>query len=612
MLRRQLNSLCKRAAVFSAALVAIGLAGNRAEAQAKGQEFTRQGLLIVNFAPRAGANPKLGKRASEEVRSRVTRLTNKESEIIDGGEIEFRMIRSGFDPDTTFTIADVRAAGQLMRADEYLWAWAANGPAGPTLGGELVLFRDEKLRQVIAPVTARNLDSAATLFAKAVFNARTQQVPNRRCENSLREGAGAKALHHAREGVAGYPRSVIARTCLMWAQRVTGAPAVEVLRTAREILAIDSTSVNALENAAVALDTLHRREEAATYWLRFAASDTSSIDLAIRVAYALLDGGNSKAAEPFIARMAVSNPDELRIHQLKWRIAYENKSWGSAIQSAEILLQRDSMAKSDSAFYLRLGMAYQANRKPFKAIETLAHGLSSFPADPRLYSLYTQYIRTEADTVIPRGLAMFPRSADLLALNAKDLRARGKVEESLKSTKMAVSIDSSIRQGYLQIAQLELQMARPDSALHALRRGLLGGEDSSLVAQFALAEGNTMYRAADTTKVLADYNNSLKFLLFADSVRSSPQSKFLMGAAALAVAQTVITAPAPDTDRVAGCKRVKEGADLIPLSRGGLQAGMDLLPEAAKQSLEYLEKLDVYAQQQIRTLCVDPPVPPQF
>lgn len=594
---------------MAAGLLMLGATASLVRAQGKPvQEFTRQGLLIVNFAPHAGANPKLGKKAGEEVRSRVTRLTNKkESEIIDGGEIEFRMIRSGFDPDTTFTIADVRAVGQLMRADEFLWAWVSNGPAGPTLGGELVMFRDEKLRQVIAPVTARNLDSAATLFAKSVVAARTQLVPNRRCENSLREGDGQKALAHAREGVAGYPRSVIARTCLMWAQRVTKYPAAEVLKTAREILAIDSTSVPAIENAAIALDTLHRREEAAPYWLRLAASDTTNVDLAIRVAYALLDGGNSKVAEPFITKMSAANPDELRIHQLKWRIAYENKSWASAIQSAEVLMKFDSVAKADSGFFLRVGQAYQAHKKPYKAIEVLARALGDFPKDARLYSLYTQYIKAEADTVIPRGLALFPRSADLLALNARDLRGKGKVEESLKATKMAISIDSTMRQGYLQIAQLELQMKRPDSAIVALHKGLAGGEDSTLVGQFALAEGQTLYRAAATTRALPDYKNALNLLMFADSVKPSPQSKLLMGATILAVAQSIITSPAVDADKAAGCKRIREGADIIPLGKSSLEAGSEVSPESAKQSLEYLGKLDEYAQQQIKNLCTEPP-----
>jgi len=43
---------------------------------------------------------------------------------------------------------------------------------------------------------------------------------------------------------------------------------------------------------------------------------------------------------------------------------------------------------------------------------------------------FRRYFLLHADTVIPRGLALFPQSADLLALNAKELRAHGKIAES--------------------------------------------------------------------------------------------------------------------------------------------------------------------------------------
>src|SRR5687768_11109936 len=99
------------------------------------------------------------------------------------------------------------------------------------------------------------------------------------------------------------------------------------------------------------------------------------------------------------------------------------------------MVKRDSVARGDSTFWLRLATVYRNTAKPFKAIETLAHAVNTFPGDPRLYSLYTQYVKSEADTVLPRGLNMFPKSAELLALNARELRTRGKLSESLEASK---------------------------------------------------------------------------------------------------------------------------------------------------------------------------------
>jgi len=132
------------------------------------QEFTPQGLLIVNFAPRAGADMKLGRKAADAVRSRVGRLVDKkEVNLIDAGDVGYRMERAGYNPDTTYDLQEIRSAGKYFRADEFVMASVSNGPAGPRLSGSLMLLRDERLRQPLPDATAPKLDSAAVLFARS-------------------------------------------------------------------------------------------------------------------------------------------------------------------------------------------------------------------------------------------------------------------------------------------------------------------------------------------------------------------------------------------------------------------------------------------------------------
>lgn len=599
------------AALGIALLIGSSAAVQAQQKRRESQEFTRQGLLIVNFAPRAGADMKFGRKAAEAVRSRVGKLVDKkEVEIVDFGDVAYRMDRAGYNPDTTFEIRDVRSMGKYFRADEFVVASVSNGPGGPRISGSLVMLRDERLRQPLPDAAAAKLDSAAALFARSIAAARTQLAPERRCENALRAGSGLRAIESAKEGIALYPRGAIVRTCLVWALRQNSTPATEILAAADTLLAIDSVNPHGLEAAAAALDSLRRRDQAATHWLRLAATDTADLDLSVRVGYALLDGGNAARAEPFIVALSDAHPDDVRFLLQKWRAGFENKHWPVAIAAGEALLAQDSVSRRDSTFFYRLGVAYHSANQPFKAVETLAHGVGAFPKDSRMYSLYTQYIKSEADTVVPRGLALFPQSADLLALNAKELRAKGKIAEALDATKQAVALDASMGQGHLMIAQLEIELNRPDSALKALRGGLAAGEDSSLVAAFALAKGNALYRAANGTKTSADYAASLRMLAFADSVRASEQSKFLAGAAALAFAQTALTEAAKLTDKVESCKLARTASDVLPLARSGLHAGETSFAEAAKQSLDYLDQLDPFAQQQIKVVCVDGDRPP--
>jgi tetratricopeptide (TPR) repeat protein len=596
-----------RTDVVAAVLIALVVAAPASEAQRgkkESAEFTKQGLLIVNFTPGRGSDMRSARRAADAVRSRLGQLANnREVDVIDGDDIRLKAERAGYSADTTFDLGTIHALGRQLRADEYVLADVTNGPSGPHIAGQLVLIRDENLRQPILEASAPKLDSAAHLFAKHIAAARAQLIPERRCENALRDGSGDRAVAAAKEGVASYPQGIIARACLLWALRATHAGANEILTIAREILAVDAVSPHALEAGAMALDSLHRRDEAADMWFKLAALDTANVDVAVRVAYSLLNGGNGKRAEPFIVRLADGHPEDIRPLQQKWRVMYENKNWTQAISAGESLLERDSLARRDSTFFLKLGTVYHTVNMPFKALETLAHGVSAFPKDTRLYSLYAQYIRAEADSVIPRGLALFPRSADLLAMNAKDLRGKGKLSESLDATKQAIAIDSTMAQGQLMVAQLEIELGRPDSALSSLHRAAAGGEDSTLVAQFALSKGNGFYRAANATKTSADFGLALRFLTFADSVRSTVQSKFLIGAAAFGVAQSAFTEGAAVKDKTESCRLARLGASMLPMARAGLEAGQEAFAEAAKQSLDFLVQLDAYSEQAVANFC---------
>src|SRR6185503_11541002 len=141
-------------------------------------------------------------------------------------------------------------------------------------------------------------------------------------------------------------------------------------------------------------------------------------------------------------------------------------------------------------------------------------------------------------------------------------------------------VDSTMAQGQLTVAQLEIELGRPDSALSALHRALAGGEDSSLVAQFALAKGNTLYRAANGTKTSTDFMLALRFLTFADTVRSTEQSRFLSGATALGVAQAALLESSKASDKLEGCRLAKLGSDMIPVAKTGLEAGMTTFADA--------------------------------
>jgi tetratricopeptide (TPR) repeat protein len=611
MMRIHRTSARRWAVVLAAALPAVP-GGVHAQRRPP-LEFTQQGVLVANFwvvaakqTPSLTRNDlKFGRRVGDAVRDQLGRLVNKrEARLIPEHEIRESMVLSSYSPDTALTLAELRQQGQFFRADEILAGTATRLPnGGLRLEAQLILWRDIRMRQPIAAVTGPTFDRAVDLLAARVHEARGQLRFQRRCENALRLGQGTNAVRAAREGIAAYPRAALARTCLVWALRAMGAPASQVLGEAEALLEIDAVAPHALEAAAVALDSLKRRDAAATMWLRLAATDSTNLELVERVVWSMAESGNSRRAEPLIVRISDEYPDNMRLMRQKWRIANDNRNWALAVAAGEKLLALDAEASSDSIFFLRLATAYRANGQPFKAVEAVARGVSSFPKDSRLYALYTQFIKEEGDTVIPRGLALHPGSAELLALNAKDLRARGRVAESLDASKKAVELDSTIAQGRMFVAQAEFELGRPDSALVTLQRAVVAGEDRNAVAQFALAKGNALFRAANGTKARGDFQLAMRFLAFADTLSPTPQTKFLLGASALSVAQTALTDAPNNKVKAESCTLAQLGAVTLPLARTSLEAGQDVSPEATKQYLEYLDVISPYAEKQIAAFC---------
>ena len=589
----------------------MGLAEDARAQRRPPQEFTRQELLVANFLLDSGANLRVARRLADAVRSRIDKLSNgKEVNVISGGDMRLELTKSSFPADSALPRRDLRILGSKLRADEFLVGTVERAPGGVRLRSELVLVRDERFIQPIPAVTGTDADKIADQVAKSVVALREQISYERRCENHLRDGRASEAVRAAREGIARVPRGTLVRNCLVLALRTAGVPAATLLEEARAVLALHAESAHALEGAAIALDSLKRRDEAASMWLRLAATDSTNASLTQRVVWALAFGGNAQKAEPLIMRAATMYPDNLDLLRQRWFVFTEIKRWPRAIEAGELMLARDTMVFRDIDFFLKLATAYRANGQPFKSVETVSRGVTLFPADARLYALYAQFIRAESDTVIPRGLALFPRSADLLALNAQLLRSRGKVAESLEASRLAIAIDSTLKQADMMIAQAEMDLGRPDSALLSLRRALARGEDSSVVAQFALSKGNALSRTANGTKSRDDFRVALQFLAFADSVRPTAQAKFLIGAAAFSIAQSALTDAPTLPDKADGCALARLGGEMLPLAVLNIEGGREAAPEAAPQYLDYLGKLRPYLDKQLEVFCVAAAPPP--
>jgi tetratricopeptide (TPR) repeat protein len=232
-------------------------------------------------------------------------------------------------------------------------------------------------------------------------------------------------------------------------------------------------------------------------------------------------------------------------------------------------------------------------------LATAAAGVAKFPKDAPLYVTYLQMLRAESDAALPRGLALFPESAELHVLAAASLKASGNAAAALEETKRALATNPRLPHGYLQLAQLEIDAGQPDSALVAIELATKFGEDRNTVAQFALARGNALYKAATASQKRDDFQRAIRFLTIAERIAPSPQAKFLLGASALSVSQSAATEATP----AKSCELSRLADTSLTDAEINLVSGGSAAPDAAKQFLDYVAKLRPYVTGQLKSFC---------
>lgn len=564
-------------------------------------EFVRQTLLVTTLD---ADDRRLGREVADELREAIDDLYGRDDlTIVDGGEIQRALIGSSYDPDTVLAPGDRRILARKFRADEYVDGHASRVKGGVRIDARLVLFRDElRYVQPLPAAEGRDAGDAARRLAAAVRDARKQATPLRRCENRASDFDYEGAIAAARAGVAAYPRATLVRTCLLNVLAGTGGRADTVLTVAREVLAVDSTNPVALELAARTTTQLRGPLQAAPFWERLAAAHAGDTLLVQRAAAGLVLGGQAARALPIVERGLVDSPESHALLDLRFLVNLRLERWADAARDGERLLRTDTQrAMSDPRFFERLATAYREDARPHKALEIAARGISTFPEDAELYVLYTQLVAAESAVALPRGLERFPQSAALQAMNAQKFREQGLLEEALEATRLAIQADPSLPRGFLQMAQLQIDLGQPDSALATLERALAAGDDSTTVAQYALGRGSAMYKEANGTKSRDDFDRARRFVALADRALSTPQSKFLLGAAAFSIGQSAATeAPAAKS-----CDLARLAAGSLASAAVDLDAGAMVAPDAARQYLDYIAQIRPYVDRQINAFCPD-------
>ena len=567
------------------------LASSASPVLAQRQAATQTGprLMVPAFA---GPKP-LGVELADQLRERLkTEYQVKTIWTVPKTDINGILEASGFRTDTSLNSADLKELARAARADEILMGRITRTATGVRVEPRLVLPRDLSIAQPLPVVEAKNVGDAAKSISREVNNARKQLGAYNNCETRAREGKYAEAITAANTGNASYGTATLTRICGLNAYLAMKAPADTVYARADEILRYDPNNRIALNAAAQALsdqsDALQAtnkpradslNDKAVQLWTKLISNDASDTRMLETVIRKIVVSANPAVAVPIIDASVTDNPGNLQLLRLQWLIHLAAKDFNGAVGIGKNMVQLDT-SLADTTYYTRQVAALASNNKS-----------------------------AEAAAMAAEGLRKFPTFTGLQGVNAQLLKASGNLPAALAALRQVGATNPKYEHLYLQIAQIQLDMNQPDSAIASLRQAVATGNDSSsFVAQYALGTGNTSYKTANAMKTdtpeanatkRAAFQKALMFLTLSDSLAPSPTAKFLIGVSSFSVGQLAAT----DAPKAKSCDLATLAQNSFNKAQVNLVSGGATAPDAAKQYLGYLQQFVPVVDRQVKTFC---------
>ncbi len=566
------------------------------------QEFIQQTLVVAPLS--SDGDRRLARQVAASLRSYITRLSNKrELRVLDGDTTEHLLEFAGYKPDTVIAGPILHDLAHLLRADEIIIGSVVGKRGGPLeVHAEITLVRDWRLRQPLPTIHALTAAAAGDSLAHEVVRARTQMIGLRRCENAARSSQAAKAVDEARRAVTGYPHSTLAKTCLATEMVMSGASADSVAEIAEEVLAVDSLNIIAAVIRAEALTAMKQPTKAAAEWSHVVALRPDSLDLGVLAVESML-----RLREPAFAvtsghLLLAKQPGEMQVRRLMFR-AYsalsDNKNaavLGDSLDAEDLEFRDDSVMEASHVAALR------AMGDTLGAVSKIARSVKKHPSDPILYLEYLQLVAGENSSAFQRGLERFPDIPDFHVLAATAARATGNATNELAALREAVRLDSLMTRGYLRVAELWFSQHRVDSALATLARAPRKGDGSDLLRSYAVGRGMQVLRAGTPDEDV--WRTTIRLFAIADSVDSRPDTRSLIAAVTMQLAQSELTTAA----KTKQCAATKDAMQSLVWADAAISHGVDE-GTSADELRDAYTKLNTAAEGMAKSFCTGATAP---
>lgn len=565
---------------YSLALAALAVAG---VAPAHAQDAKAR-ITVMTFQSQEKGT---GAKAADELRNQLKdKFNQKDVYVLPTKDVNNTLEQSGFSASEPLAQNDEKALANLLRADEYVTGVVSKAATGAyTVDARLVLSRDNTLSQALPAASNNKIGDAMDAVSKSVREAMKQLDGEKECISKARGGDVAGALAAARKGIAAYPQATLARLCIanvQYSQYQKATTHADSVRLADSVLAVtrviaqqDPKSVAALKFNNEMYKVTGDSTQARATLLALIRADPSNDKLITQIVNELAGSGHAKDAEPLVKELLDRSPGDPQLLRTAFLVYLAANDWPAAVAAGPELIKADTSA-ADSSYFTRMAAAYtNMNQASDSAL---------------------------AITTLQSGVQKYPNNSELLLSLASALRKANRAPEAVDVLKRAVAANPNNPQALLLLADSYSQANQPDSVASLLQRAAAApGADKSTIAQYALGQGNNMYKAANASKDRAQFLSAIKMLQLSDAIQPSVDAKFLAGVSAFSVAQSAYN----EANTSKSCPLAQIARENLTLAQSGLQAGAsdDKYKAAASQFLPVIGKFLPAADAQVKQLC---------
>lgn len=541
----------------------------------KGQTPGPRFMVPILRTP-AGSEKVLGTQVADAIRERLAgEFLMRTLWIIPWSDIKNTLEASGYSSTEPLNPNDTKQLATLIRAAEYVEGTIARENGELSVDLDMFLTRGgEGQVQPLAKVSGARAGDVARAIAKQVEEARKQLPHVETCMLTWRQNKYAEALAAARKAIDAYPKSSLARLCMLEVYNSQKLGVDSIVSAAEAVIAIHPENKRALAMVADAYNEKKMEEKYIAALTTLLANNPTDVRLQERVVNALAASGKAAMAKPIIDEAVKQNPGDPSLVRLQWKIYLALKDWKGAVVVGEEMIKTDTAA-ADTSYYNALIAAFVSDSQPQKAAEAAA-----------------------------RAAAKFTTNAGFLVAHAQLSRRVGQLPPALEAINKAIALDPKQGSYYLQQAQIYTEMQQQENALGALRKALENGADKAQVGGMALSQGNQVFRRFNTSKDTTDLMKALPIVLWADSVRSSPTSALLIGAISLSMANALVQA----ANDAKSCEMATRAGDLITEAQIALPkaAAEESNRATVAQLMTSVQTLQTFPERQKAAFCKKP------